>query len=53
MNGRDRPETWIKLNLRERGRKVGTGIMWLRIGTSGGLLWTLLLSVSLAVTVDL
>jgi len=27
--------------------------MWLRIGTSGGLLWTLLLSVSLAVTVDL
>jgi hypothetical protein len=30
----------IKIDLREEDGVVWTGLMWLRIGTSGGLLWT-------------
>jgi hypothetical protein len=30
----------IRMDLREIGWKVWTGCIWLRIGTSGGLLWT-------------
>jgi hypothetical protein len=30
----------IKMDLREIGWDVGIGSIWLRIGTSGGLLWT-------------
>jgi hypothetical protein len=37
-----RPRRWevdnIKMDLREMGWAVWTGLMWLRIGTSGGLL---------------
>ena len=30
----------IKVDLKEQGIRACTGFMWLRIGTSGGLLWT-------------
>jgi hypothetical protein len=32
--------TGIRIDLRGTGRKVWTGFIWLRFGTSGGLLWT-------------
>jgi len=32
--------TILELILKKQARKVWTGFIWLRMGTSGGLLWT-------------
>jgi hypothetical protein len=35
---RDRWDDNIKMDFKKWGRRVSTGLIWLRIGTSGGLL---------------